>query len=247
MSDCKPAATPMAVDVKLVKDDGSKPVDQTTYQSIVGSLLYAATSTRPDISHAVGVLSKFCSAPTETHLTAAKRVLRYLKGTSEYGIRYTRTDKQPIAYSDASWAETEGRHSTSGVVFMHCDGPISWLSKQQSVVALSTAEAEYIAAYEATKEAAWLRQLYQGIENAPTSPIVLHIDNQSAINIANKSETSKRCKHMDIKFHYVRQEIANNHIITKHCYTESMVADILTKSLSRDRFVKLRDMLGVVS
>ena len=235
----------MAVDVKLVKDDGSKPTDASLYQSIIGSLLYAATSTRPDIAHAVGVLSKFNCSPTETHLTAAKRVLRYLRGTPDFGIRYKKSDKPPVAYSDASWAENESRQSTSGVVFMHCDGPISWISKQQSTVASSTAEAEYISAYEATKEAAWLRQLYKDIDGAPSPPITLNVDNLSAISIANKTETGKRSKHMDIKYHFIRQEIMNNHVTTQHCYTDNMIADVLTKPVNRDRFEKLRDMLGV--
>jgi hypothetical protein len=146
MADCKPATTPMAVDVKLVKDDGSKLTDQSLYQSIVGSLLHAATATRPDISHAVGVLSKFSNKPHEMHLTAAKHVLRYLKATPDYGIQYKRNNKPLVAFSDASWAESEDRQSTTGLVFMHCDGPISWISKQQNIVALLTAEAEYISA-----------------------------------------------------------------------------------------------------
>ena len=118
----------MAADVKLVKDDGSKQADASLYQSIIGSLLYAAPSTRPDIAHAVGVLSKFNCSPTETHRTAAKRVLRYLRGTSDFSIRYNKSDKLPVAYSDASWAESEGRQFTPGVVFMHFDCPISWIS-----------------------------------------------------------------------------------------------------------------------
>ena len=89
---------------------------------------------------------------------------------------------------------------------MHCDGPISWISKQQSTVALSTAEAEYISAYEATKEAAWLRQLYKDIDGAPSLPITLNVDNLSAISIANKAETGKRSKHMDIKYHFICQD-----------------------------------------
>ncbi|XP_067949538.1 uncharacterized protein [Watersipora subatra] len=119
MSDCKSVATPFATDIQLVKDDGSKSVDHTPYQSIVGSLLYASTATRPDIAHSVGVLSKFNSMPTQTHLTAAKRVLRYLKGTMDYGITFNKTDTQPVGYSDANWAENnESRHSISGNVFV---------------------------------------------------------------------------------------------------------------------------------
>ncbi|XP_067937199.1 uncharacterized protein [Watersipora subatra] len=137
MSDCKSVATPFATDIQLVKDDGSKSADHTLYQSIVGSLLYASTATRPDITHSVGVLSKFNSMPTQTHLTAAKRVLRYLKGTMGYGITFNKTDTQPVGYSNANWAENdESRHSISGNVFMSSSGSISWFSKRQSTIAV---------------------------------------------------------------------------------------------------------------
>jgi len=247
MDSCKPASTPMAVDVKLVKDDGSKPVDPTKYQSIVGSLLYIATATRPDISYAVGALSKFNSSPTETHLTAAKRVLRYLRGTADLGIVFSKTSMSPIGFSDASWADDdENRRSTSGHVFIHGEGPISWSSRRQSVTALSTAEAEYIAAFDATKEAAWLRMLYADLTGSNLPPTTLNIDNQSAISIANNATTTRRSKHMDIRYHYIRDEIARNHIDTVYCPTNDMLADIFTKPLARDRFVRLRNMLHIV-
>jgi histone deacetylase 1/2 len=146
MSHCKTASTPMATDVQLVKDDGSKQVNQQLYQSVIGSLLYVSTATRPDIAYSVGVLSKFNCSPTETHLTAAKRVLRYLNGTIDHGIIFSKSsDEPPVGYADANWAENdENRHSTSGNVFIASNGPISWLSKRQSKVALSSTESEYI-------------------------------------------------------------------------------------------------------
>lgn len=248
MSNCNAATTPLAIDVQLVRNDGSKPVDPTLYQSIVGSLLYASTATRPDIAHSVGVLSKFNASPTETHLTAAKRVLRYLKGTLDHGITFYKSSdvSLPMIYSDANWAENdENRHSISGNVFIYNCGPISWLSKRQSTIALSTTEAEYISAFDATREAAWLRQLLADVTGHKVPPIKLYIDNQSAISIANNTNVSKRSKHMDVKFHYIRQEIQNQRIVTEYCPTDSMIADILTKPLSRNRFMTLRDMLGV--
>lgn len=246
MSNCNIAATPLATDVALVRDDGSKPVDSTLYQSIIGSLLYASTATRPDIAHSVGVLSKFNASPTETHLTAAKRILRYLKGTLNYGIIFSKSSDSPVGYSDANWAENdENRHSISGNVFMSSCGPISWLSKRQSTIALSSTEAEYISAFDATREAAWLRQLLLDVTGHEISSIKLYIDNQSAISIANNTNVSKRSKHMDVKYHYIRQEVQNQHITTEYCPTDSMIADIFTKPLSRDRFRTLRDMLGV--
>ena len=111
MVNSNPVSTPAAADLKLAKSDGSNPVDPVEYQSIVGSLLYLAVATRPDISHAVGVLSKYNSCPTETHLTAAKRVLRYLKRTTEYGLEYKKSESNVIGYSDASWGDdVDDRH-----------------------------------------------------------------------------------------------------------------------------------------
>jgi hypothetical protein len=245
MSSCNPATTPMATDVKLCNEDGSKPTDKSLYQSLIGSLLYLSTATRPDIAYIVGVLSRFTSAPAETHMTAAKRVLRYLKGTIELGISYSKSSASPVGYSDASWADDDNRHSTSGVVFMYANGPILWLSKRQSIVALSTAEAEYIAAFDATREAAWLRQLYRDITRDKSTPLTLHIDNTSTISFANNSSTTKRSKHMDIRFHYVREEVSNQHIKTAYCHTRYMIADILTKPLPRSRYDELRKLLGV--
>jgi len=113
-----------------VEDDGSKPVDRNQYQSILGSLLYVSIATGPDISFSVGVLPKFNAASTKTHLTAAKRVLRYLKGTMDYGLIFCKSGEQLVGYSDANWAENdENPHSISSNVFMANKGPISWLSK----------------------------------------------------------------------------------------------------------------------
>ena len=161
LQDRKPVSTPMDVNVKLMKDDGySKPIDPVPYQSMVGSLTYAAIATRPDIAQAVGTLAKFNSFPNEAHLTAVKRVFRYLKGTVKLHLQYEASDKSRKGYSDADWeADSEDRRSTSGNVFVMSNGTISWASQKQPTVALSTAEAEYIALCLATQERVWLRQL----------------------------------------------------------------------------------------
>ena len=146
--DADPVCTPMDLNVRLVADDGhSKPTDKVQYQSIVGSLLYVAIATRPDISQAVSAVSKFNSAPTEAHLTAVKRILRYLKGTIDLSLQYKCTENlDVIGYSDADWAsDMDSRRSITGNVFKMSAGAVSWLSQKQSTVALSTAEAEYIA------------------------------------------------------------------------------------------------------
>ena len=133
---------------------------------MVGSLLYAATATRSDIAHAVGVVSKLNSKPTEAHLIAVKRILRYLKGTVNLALQYGKTsDRQLIGYSDADWAgDLDDHHSTTGNLFIMARGLIDWLSKKQGVVALSTSEAEYVALSAATQEATWLRRLLSDFE-----------------------------------------------------------------------------------
>lgn len=245
MNNANPVSTPMATDVKFEKEDGSKPADQSTYQSIIGSLLYAASATRPDISHAVGVLSRFNSSPTETHMSGAKRVLRYLKGTSDRGIKMVKSDGKLVAYSDSSWADnSDNRTSTSGSVFMHGSAPIYWSSKSQSVVAVSTAEAEYIALYDVAKQAAWLKQLYNDIRSLDNPAILTHVDNQSAISIAQNNTSSKRTRHMDIKYHYCREAIEKGIIQTTFCPSESNVADMFTKPLARPLFGKMLAMLN---
>ena len=139
-TEAKSVSTPADLNVKLQKEDGvSRPVDTISYQSIVGSLLYAAITTRPDIAQAVGVVMKFCANPTQSHLTAAKRILRYLKGTGYLGLSYKKcADGNLIGYSDADWAgDVDDRHSTTGNVFLFAKGAVSWLSKKQATVALA--------------------------------------------------------------------------------------------------------------
>ena len=174
---------------------------------MVGSLLYAATATRPDIAQAVGAVSKFNSCPTEAHLTAVKRILRYLKGTINLGLMYNKSaDQKLFGFSDADWAgDIDSRHSTTRNLFIMSGAAISWLSRKQLVVALSTTEAECIALCTATQEAVWLRRLLLDIEAEPEKSTVIREDNLSAIAIAKNPITHARTKHIDIKFHFVRE------------------------------------------
>jgi hypothetical protein len=214
LQDCKPVSTPMDVNVKLVKDDGySKAVDPVEYQSMVGSLIYAAIATRPDIAHAVGTLAKFNSSPNEAHLTAVKRVFRYLKGTVKLHLQHEASDKDMEGYSDADWAgDSYDRRSTSGNVFVMSNGAISWASQKQPTVALSTAEAEYIALCLATQESVWLRQLSKDLQINCSSPTTINEDNQGTIAMSKNPVLHKRTKHIDIKFHFVREKIQDRTI-----------------------------------
>ena len=162
MQECKPISTPITD--PLEKDDGfSKPVEPKKYQAMVGSLLYLAIATRPDISFSVGVISKFNSCPNESHLTAVKRIMRYLKGTLNLGLVYSMSDEPYcMGYSDADWtSDSNDGRSTTGNIFIMNGGPISWLSQKQSIVAQSTAEAEYVAMWSAAKQAVWLRRFFK--------------------------------------------------------------------------------------
>ena len=205
LSQAKSATTPADVNVKLVKNDGvSKPVNQVNYQSMVGSLLYASIATRPDIAQAVGAVSKFNSCPTEAHLTAVKRIFRYLKGTINLCVNERSADNDLFGFSDADWAgDMNDRHSTTGNLFMMSGAAITWSSKKQPVVALSTTEAEYVALSAATQEAVWLSRLLSDIKAPPQTLILIKEDNQGTIAIARNPVSHSRTKHIDIKFHYV--------------------------------------------
>ena len=249
LSEAKPVSTPANISVKLVKDDGvSKPIDSGQYQSMVGSLLYASIATRPDIANAVGAVSKFNSCPTEAHLTAVKRIFRYLKGTMDLGLKYQKSDDfQLIGFSDADWAgDMSDRHSTTGNLFVMSSGAVRWVSRKQSVVALSTTEAEYIALSSATQETIWLRRLMSDFTAEQQLPTIIKEDNQGTIAVARNPISHSRTKHIDIKFHYIREALRDGAVDLIYCPTERMTADILTKPLSRGRFEELRSQMGLV-
>lgn len=249
LDNANPTSTPMDVNVKLEKDDGhSKPVDSGLYQSMIGSLLYAAIATRPDIAYAVGALARFNSAPNEAHLTAVKRVFRYLKGTANLHLQYRKTDLNITGYSDADWASNpDDRHSTTGNIFLMSEGSISWLSQRQPTVALSTAEAEYIALCSVTQETVWLQKLMEDlIIKSEPKPMIIYEDNQGAIAMAKNPVGHKRTKHIDIKFHFVREKVQEGALLLQYCTTKEMLADILTKPLPKGQFEYLRSKLGLV-
>ena len=250
LRDANPVSTPADVNVTLQKHDGiSQDVDAKLYQSMTGSLLYLAIGTRPDISQAVGAVTKFNAAPSQSHLTAVKRIFRYLKGTINHTLQYSKSSTgQVMGYSDADYAgDMNDRHSTTGLVFTLAGGAISWISKKQQVVALSTTEAEYIALCSATQEAVWLKRLVEEIRpNEVKTPILIQEDNQGTIAMSNNPVAHARSKHIDVKYHYIREAKENGQIIVKYCPTESMVADILTKPLPRSKYEQLRTHMGVI-
>ena len=245
LTDANTVSTPADLSVKLKKDDGfSKDVDSTLYQSMIGSLLYAANSTRPDIAQAVGVVSRYTSRPSQAHLTALKRILRYLKRTASLAIKYQKSDDGDlIGYSDADWAgDADDCHSTSGNL---AGGPISWQSKKQGVVALSTCEAEYVALSAAVQEAIWLKKLLADLGVVPKQPVVIMEDNQGALAVAKNPIAHTRTKHIDIRYHFIREAVRDQKFNLCYCPTKKMLADLLTKPLPKEQFEVLRQAMGM--
>ena len=250
MENCKPLAIPAEAGLKLTKGtEDSEYVDETHYQSVIGSLLHLSMRTRPDITFAVSHAARFCSKPTSQHMTAVKRILRYLRGTTHHGLLYNyqrNGSKAIVGYSDADWGgDTTDCKSTSGYMFQIGGTAITWQSKKQTCVALSTAEAEYVALSAAAQEAVWLKQLKQDL-TGKNETVMIHEDNQSAIAIAKNPQFHGRVKHINIKYHFIREQVNNDNIVLKYCQTSEMIADMLTKALGRIKFEKLREMAGVM-
>jgi Reverse transcriptase (RNA-dependent DNA polymerase)/gag-polypeptide of LTR copia-type/Integrase core domain/GAG-pre-integrase domain len=256
MTDCKPVTAPMDLSStvhQLVKapEGHQTPQDETRdYQSIIGGIMFAMLCTRPDIAFAVTTLSQFASNPMPAHAQALKRVLRYLKGTINHSITYIGTgsvDSQPplIGYSDADWAQSHDRRSVTGYAFLLCGGAISWQSKKQQTVALSTVEAEYMATTHAAKEAIWWRSVLGGLGYDVSIPTTLWSDSQGSISLAGNPEHHARTKHIDIQYHFIRQHLAEKTISLRFIGTEDMAADCLTKALERVRHEKGTRMLGM--
>ena len=247
MENCSPTDTPVCTSQKLTHgNQDSERVDPQMYKSAVGSLLHLCNRTRPDIAYAVGLVSRFSSDPCKEHWMAVKRIFRYLKSTTNYGLLYKAEGSTDcVGFSDADWAgDLSDRKSTSGFVFLSAEGAILWGSKKQSCVALSTAEAEYVALSLATQESTWLSNLMFQIGASDQGYTIIYEDNQSAICLAN-GQGSKRSKHIDIKYHFIQDKISNGEIIIQYCDTNEMIADIFTKPLAKDKFNKLRALMGM--
>ena len=241
----KPKRTPASTTVKLSKDDDGEAVDTKLYRSMIGSLLYL-TASRPDISFSVGVCARFQSQPTTTHLSYVKRIIKYIHGTADYGILYSfDTNSCLVGFSDADWGgNSDDRKSTSGGCFFLGNNLISWFSKKQNCVSLSTAEAEYIAAGAGSTELVYLKSMLEEYD-VPQDVVTLFCDNTSAINIAKNPVQHSKTKHIEIRHHYIRDLVNYKILSLEHVNTEDQLADIFTKPLDMVKFEKLRFALGV--
>eukprot|EP00257_Ricinus_communis_P027923 XP_025015337.1 uncharacterized protein LOC112536724 [Ricinus communis] len=242
---CKEVVTQIAQNEKLSKNDGEKLENPTVYRSIVGSLLYLST-TRSDLMYPASLLSRFLSYPTSVHLGVAKKVLKFLKGTVKDGIWYHRLNQIELqGYADSDWAgSVDDMKSTSGYVFSLGSGAICWNSKKQEVVAQSTAEAEYVSIAAASNQAIWLRKLLSYLCVELDKPTTIYCDNKSAIAIAENPVQHGRTKHINVKFHSIREAEKNLEIKLQHCSSEEQLTDLFTKPLSRPRIDFLKNQLG---
>ncbi len=248
MSDCNKTATPCErQDADCDNDEVSSIQDGVPYREAVGSLMYLAIGTRPDIAYAVSCVSQALDKPTSAHWAMVKRIFRYLRGTTGMKIVYQHGEKPGIltTYSDADYAgDIKTRRSTSGIVCVYMGGAISWSSQRQRSVALSTTEAEFVAASEAAKEIIWLSRLLNEITTLVAVP-VLKVDNMSALKLVKNPTFHKRSKHIEVRHYFVREKYEEGLLTVEHISGDSQVADIFTKPLQKNRFQCLRPQLGL--
>ena len=237
MEDSRPVKTPM------VKEKGTEEeTENKTYpcREAVGSLLYLSTKTRPDLSFSVNKCSRYVDKPSDHLLINIKRIYRYLNGTRDQGITYKADakDDELIAFCDSDFGEDyETRKSTTGFLIMYIGGPISWCSRLQRILALSTTEAEYIAASECCRELQQLKNLIEELTNK-TVKTTLYIDNQSTISFIRNGITNRRSKHIDLKYRHIITAVKEKQISVKYRPTDEQTADIMTKPLDRIKFEK---------
>ena len=247
MENAKPMGTPMHPNSKLDKGETEKDVDETRYRGMIGSLMYL-TSSRPDIVQSVGLCSRFQSKPKESHLSAVKMIIRYVHGTSNFGLWYPKIDDfSAVGYCDADFAgDRVDRRSTSGLCCFLGKSLNVWSSKKQPTVALSTAEAEYITASSCCSQLLWLKTQLADYK-LKDEYIPLMCDNMSAINISKNPVLHSRTKHIEVKFHSIREHVQKGDISIQFVKLEEQLADIFTKPLAEDRFCMLRTCLGILS
>jgi hypothetical protein len=259
-------SAPMVPNLELdfADDRGEKELDKDSvkhYQAIVGSLIYAALATRPDISYAVAALSRYNSRPFTSHMTAAKRVLQYLKATADFRLHFNGNGNGNgngnygvVGFTDSDWAsDSTDRKSQGGHVILTCHdgGAISWRSRKQDLIALSTLEAEYIACSEASREARWLLQLQRDIHasqnqaSPPSSLLPIYCDNQGALTHITTGVIKARTKHIDVCYHNSADLHAGKIVDYSYVDTNDNVADILTKPLTKEKHMQFTKGMGL--
>jgi len=257
MSDCKPVLTPLPP--KLILSHSMAPTTQedkdfmaqVPYLSAVGSLQYLAMMTRPDIAHSVAYLARFNANPGPEHWKALKHLCRYVKGTIDHKLTYQgdlANKELFLTYSDASHGDcVDTGRSTAGYVTMMAGGAVGWYSKLQTIVALSTTEAEYMAAVEAGKEVAWMRNILSEFGYGVQEPSTLKMDNQSAITVSKNPEHHGRMKHLDLRLYWLRDKVEHGMLTPDFIPTGEMIADCLTKCVPAPKVRFCREQMGVLA
>ena len=235
MNSCRPVAMPMDPGLfSLMSSDATELISVRPYQQAIGALLYLVTMTRPDLAFAASALSRFLAKPRKVHQRALEHVFRYLKGTTDHSILFKSSLRSPAlkAFSDADWAGcSTTRRSTSGYLLLFGNSPICWRSQRQPCVALSTMEAEYIAACSAAQEIVWMRRLLTELTVPPLGPTVLFADNQSCISFTHEPKFHRNTKHIQLRFHYLREQVESKEMVLVFVQSDKQLADPFTKPL----------------
>jgi hypothetical protein len=247
MNKCKPTDTPIATGTKLSKQDEGTTIDYTLYKRLVGSLMYL-TTTRPYIMYAVSLISRFMENPKISHWKVGKRILRYIAGTTDYGIWYSNSeDDSLVGYTDSDFAGSiDDRKSTSGYAFLLGTGLISWASKKQPIVTISSVEAEYVATTSTSCHAVWLRRILSDLTHEEKEPTPIFCDNSSTIALSKNHVFHRKSKHIDTHYHFIHELVNDGSIMLQFCGSKEQLADIFTKPLGRNTFEFQRQHLGIV-
>ncbi|GKC03753.1 ribonuclease H-like domain, reverse transcriptase, RNA-dependent DNA polymerase [Tanacetum coccineum] len=246
MIDCNETLIPMDPGTRLTKITEGTMVNSTEYRSLIGCLRYLL-HTRPDLSYSVGLLSRFMQEPREQHMKAIRQVLRYVKGTKDHGITYKHNGGNKIhGYSDSSYGvNTQEGKGTTGIIFYYGESPISWSTQKQATVALSSCESEFIAATAAATQALWLKRLLSKLTHTQEEKITIQVDNKSAIALMKNPVFHGRSKHIDTKYHFIRECVEREDIQVEFVSGEYQKADILTKALPKIKFLTMRQLIGL--
>lgn len=246
MIDCKPVDTPMAANLKLYMEEGAVLADKERYQRLVGKLIYLS-HTRPDIAYAVGVVSKFMHKPQASHMEAVWRIIKYLKGTVGHGVLFKSHGHLKVqAYTDADWAGDKGdRRSTSGYFTLVGGNLVTWRSKKQKVVALSSAEAEFRGVARGLAEVLWIRKLLTEIGFSQNKATKIMCDNKAAIQISENPVQHDRTKHVEVDRHFIKEKLEAKIIELPFVQSEDQLADILTKATSGRIFENSLNKLNI--
>jgi hypothetical protein len=246
MLDCKPADTPVIQNSKLGIDPNQVPTNKETYQRLVGKLIYLS-HTRPDIAYVVSCVSQFMHAPSEEHMEAVLRIIRYLKGAPGRGIKFEKHGHLNVeGYTDADWAGSKiDRRSTAGYFTFVGGNLVTWRSKKQNVVTLSSAEAEFRGMVKGICELMWLKTLLTELGYGPTKEMKLFCDNKAAIDISHNPVQYDRTKHIEVDRHFIKENLESRIISMPFVRSNEQLADMLTKPVSSNAFYCSLDRLGM--